>query len=174
MPTPAPATPPGPRLHIALFQPEIPQNTGNIGRLCALTLSRLHLIHPLGFTITDRHLKRSGMDYWYALDVHHHDNWAAFDASAAVPLPARRWLLSTKAERTIWDADFRHGDLLLFGNEGHGAPDWLHESIQPGQRITIPQFNPDLRSLNLSTAAGIAAYEALRQATRTSHRIAGC
>lgn len=152
-----------PRLHIALFQPEIPQNTGNIGRLCALTLSRLHLIHPLGFAITDRHLKRSGMDYWYSLDVHHHADWQAFDTAETVSPRARRWLLSTKAERTIWDADFQSGDLLLFGNEGHGAPDWLHQSFLPERRITIPQFNPQLRSLNLSTAAGIAAYEALRQ-----------
>lgn len=157
--------PQSPRLHIALFQPEIPQNTGNVGRLCALTYSRLHLIHPLGFTITDRHLKRSGMDYWYSLDVHHHENWAAFDASAAAAPAPRRWLLTTKADRTLWEADFHAGDLLLFGNEGHGAPEWLHESVAPAHRITIPQFNPDLRSLNLSTAAGIAAYEALRQIT---------
>ena len=75
-------------LHIVLFQPEIPQNTGNVGRMCALTKSRLHLIHPLGFTITDRHLKRAGMDYWHSLDVHHHDNWQVFRASAAGPMSA--------------------------------------------------------------------------------------
>ena len=69
-------------LHIVLFNPEIPQNTGNIGRLCAITQTRLHLIHPLGFTITDKHLKRSGMDYWHSLDVHHHDDWAAFKAAS--------------------------------------------------------------------------------------------
>lgn len=165
MPAAAQTTPPSPqpRLHIALFQPEIPQNTGNIGRLCALTYSRLHLIHPLGFTITDRHLKRSGMDYWHSLDLRHHTDWDAFTTSADAPAPARRWLLTTKAERTIWGADFEEGDLLLFGNEGHGAPQWLHEGIAPTHRITIPQFNSALRSLNLSTAAGIATYEALRQ-----------
>src|SRR5579884_3300840 len=83
----------GGMLHLVLFAPQIPQNTGNIGRLCALTRSRLHLIHPLGFKITDRHLKRAGMDYWYSLDVHHHADWAAFRASAAAP--KRLWLFTT-------------------------------------------------------------------------------
>ncbi len=148
-------------LHLVLFQPEIPQNTGNIGRLCALTKSRLHLIHPLGFTITDRHLKRSGMDYWYSLDVHHHADWKSFLASPHAP--QRWWLFTTKTTRSYWDAPFADGDGLVFGNEGHGAPAWLHEEAGDARRLTIPHANPDLRSLNLSTAAGIACYEALRQ-----------
>jgi len=148
-------------IHIVLFQPEIPQNTGNIGRMCALTRSRLHLIHPLGFEITDRHLKRAGMDYWYSLDVHHHENWPAFRASAVAP--KRLWLLTTKSKQSYWDMHYTDGDGLVFGNEGHGAPDWLHEEIGPEHRITIPHANAELRSLNLSTAAGIACYEALRQ-----------
>lgn len=148
-------------LHIVLFQPEIPQNTGNIGRMCALTRSRLHLIHPLGFEITDRHLKRAGMDYWYALDVHHHADWAAFKASPAAP--QRLWLFTTKTEQRFWDARFADGDGLVFGNEGAGAPAWLHQEFGDAWRVTIPHANPDLRSLNLSTAAGIACYEALRQ-----------
>ena len=153
-----------PRLHLVLFQPEIPQNTGNAGRLCALTRSRLHLIHPLGFKITDRNLKRSGMDYWFSLDVHEHADWEAFAAS---PLrPSRLWLFTTRATRCYWDTAFAPGDGLVFGNEGHGAPDWLHARIGDEQRLTIPQYNPQLRSLNLSTAAGIAAYEALRQLDR--------
>jgi tRNA (cytidine/uridine-2'-O-)-methyltransferase len=149
-------------LHIVLFQPEIPQNTGNIGRMCALTRSRLHLIHPLGFKITDARLRRAGMDYWYSLDVHHHDDWAAFRASPAAP-EGRLWLLTTASRRSFWDAGFADGDGLVFGNEGHGAPAWLHEEIGPERSITIPHANPALRSLNLSTAAGIACYEALRQ-----------
>lgn len=149
-----------PWLHIVLFQPEIPQNTGNIGRLCAITKARLHLIHPLGFTITDRHLKRSGMDYWHSLDLHHHSNWEAFKASPMTP--KRLWLFTTRATKRYWDAPFAAGDGLVFGNEGHGAPDWLHAEIGE-QRITIPQFDTGLRSLNLSTAVGIACYEALRQ-----------
>ncbi len=151
-------------LHVVLFQPEIPQNTGNIGRMCALTRSRLHLIHPLGFEITDRHLKRAGMDYWYSLDVHHHADWAAFRASAVGP--RRLWLLTTKTERSYWDVEYAGDDGLVFGNEGHGAPAWLHDEIGESQRITIPHRNPDLRSLNLSTAAGIATYEAVRQLWR--------
>jgi tRNA (cytidine/uridine-2'-O-)-methyltransferase len=148
-------------LHVVLFQPEIPQNTGNIGRMCALTKSRLHLIHPLGFEITDRHLKRAGMDYWYALDVHHHEDWKAFRASAAAP--KRLWLFTTKTERSFWGVRYEDGDGLVFGNEGHGAPEWLHQEFGDAARVTIPHANAELRSLNLSTAAGIACYEALRQ-----------
>ncbi len=147
-------------LHLVLFAPQIPQNTGNVGRLCALTRSRLHLIHPLGFKITDRHLKRAGMDYWKSLDVHEHADWAAFRASAVAP--KRLWLFTTKTAKSFWDAKFLDEDGLVFGNEGEGAPAWLHEELQ-GSRLTIPHANPDLRSLNLSTAAGIACYEALRQ-----------
>lgn len=147
-------------LHLVLFQPEIPQNTGNVGRMCALTRSRLHLIHPLGYEITDRNLKRAGMDYWKSLDVHEHADWPAFRASPLAP--ARLWLFTTKAERSFWDASFQDGDGLVFGNEGAGAPDWLHEELRDW-RVTIPHANPALRSLNLSTAAGIACYEALRQ-----------
>src|SRR5665213_1165199 len=135
-------------LHVVLFQPEIPQNTGNIGRMCALTRSRLHLIHPLGFQITDRNLRRAGMDYWRSLDVHEHADWAAFRASAAAP--GRLWLFTTRAERTFWEAAYADGDGLVFGNEGAGAPEWLHQEAE-GRRVKIPHRNPDLRSLNLST-----------------------
>lgn len=148
-------------LHIVLFNPEIPQNTGNIGRLCAINDCRLHLIHPLGFTITDKHLKRSGMDYWHDLDVHHHEDWAAFSACSKAPA-GRLWLFTTKAQNAYWDVAYLDEDALVFGNEGHGAPDWLHELLET-TRVTIPQKNPAMRSLNLSTAAGIATYEVLRQ-----------
>lgn len=147
-------------IHIVLFQPEIPQNTGNVGRMCALTRSRLHLIHPLGFKITDRNLRRAGMDYWYSLDVNEHADWAHFKASEVAP--RRLWLFTTKSELGFWDARFEDGDGLVFGNEGSGAPGWLHNELGD-HRVTIPHANPDLRSLNLSTAAGVAAYEALRQ-----------
>ncbi len=148
-------------LHLVLFQPEIAPNTGNIGRLCALTRSRLHLIHPLGFEINDRNLRRAGMDYWKSLDVHEHADWAAFQASPHIP--ARLWLFTTKTEQSFWAARFADNDGLVFGNEGSGAPDWLHTEIGVDRRVTIPHANPALRSLNLSTAAGIACYEALRQ-----------
>jgi tRNA (cytidine/uridine-2'-O-)-methyltransferase len=149
-------------LHIILHQPEIPQNTGNIGRTCAVTGARLHLIHPLGFTITDAHLRRAGMDYWKSLDVHHHADWQAFRDSSVGP-SGRLWLFTTKATRAHWDATFADGDGFVFGNEGHGAPEWLHDAIGEEFRIKIPQYNEALRSLNLATAAAIAVYEALRQ-----------
>jgi tRNA (cytidine/uridine-2'-O-)-methyltransferase len=153
-----------PRFHIILFNPEIPQNTGNVGRLCAYTDCRLHLIRPLGFTVTDKHLRRSGMDYWKALDVHYHDDWEAFLSSPLSPPENRIWMFTTKATTPHWDAEFRPGDGLLFGNEGHGCPPWLHERTDPARKVTLPRFSDHpLRSLNLSTAVGIATYEALRQ-----------
>ena len=148
-------------LHVVLFEPQIPQNTGNIGRMCAVTLTRLHLVHPLGFQVTDKNLKRAGMDYWHSLDVHHHADWAAFRASPAAP--RRLWLFTTHAVRTFWDVRFADGDGLVFGNEGSGCPDWLHAELTEAQRLKNPHANNALRSLNLSTAAGIATYEAWRQ-----------
>jgi len=148
-------------IHVVLFQPEIAPNTGNIGRMCALTQSRLHLVHPLGFVINDRNLRRAGMDYWKSLDVFEHADWAAFRASAQAP--RRLWLFTTKTEQRFWDVRFADGDGLVFGNEGAGAPGWLHDEIGAAHRVTIPHANPTLRSLNLSTAAGVATYEALRQ-----------
>lgn len=155
-------------LHIILFQPEIPQNTGNVGRLCAYTGARLHLIKPLGFKIDDRQLRRSGMDYWFSLDLHIHENWEAFRASDM--RPNRLFLFTTHATKTLWETAFGEGDGLVFGNEGHGAPNWLHAEIGDAARLKIPQFTEGLRSLNLATACGIAAYEALRQFSPGSSR----
>lgn len=147
-------------LHVVLFQPDIPQNTGNVGRLCAVTGSRLHLIHPLGFRITDKHLRRAGMDYWKALDVHEHKSWEEFLESEL--RPQRMWLCSTHAEHSIWDAQFCEGDGLVFGRETSGSPPWLHHWAGD-RRIKIPQYTPTLRSINLATSVGIVTYEALRQ-----------
>ena len=149
-------------LQIILFEPEIPQNTGNVGRLCAFTGAKLHLIEPLGFSLDDRYLKRSGMDYWSHLDVSVHASWEAFRDSP--DFPERIWLFTTHASQSFWEASFRPGDALLFGNEGHGCPDWLHKEIGDHNRIHLPRYNQQpLRSLNLATSVGIAAYEALRQ-----------
>jgi tRNA (cytidine/uridine-2'-O-)-methyltransferase len=148
-------------MHVVLFQPQIPPNTGNVGRLCAVTGCPLHLIHPLGFEISDRHLRRSGMDYWHQLDVHQHADWPAF--RRAPDGPRRLWLMSTRGGVELWKARFEPGDGLVFGNEGEGAPAWLHEDIGAAARIRIPHFRPGFRSLNLSTAVGIAVYEAHRQ-----------
>lgn len=147
--------------HVVLLHPEIPQNTGNIGRMCAYTGCALHLIRPLGFELSDRHLRRSGMDYWKELEVYDHANWEVFLGSPDRP-SGRIYLFTTHAERSFWEVAFQPGDGLLFGNEGHGAPPAVHEWAGP-DRIKIPQMVPGLRSLNLSTAAGIATYEAIRQ-----------
>lgn len=101
------------------------------------------------------------MDYWRHLDLCLHENWNAFKASSLAP--SRLWLFTTRATQSFWSVVFKDGDGLVFGNEGHGAPEWLHEEVGDAHRITIPQAHPDLRSLNLATAAGIATYEALRQ-----------
>ena len=100
------------------------------------------------------------MDYWKSLDLHHHDNWEAFEGSPAAP--KRLWLLTTRADHAYWDVEYADGDGLVFGSEGHGAPDWLHTKME-GQRLTIPHKNDTLRSLNLSTSVGIVTYEGLRQ-----------
>ncbi len=148
-------------LHIVLFRPEIPQNTGNIGRMCAFTRSRLHLIRPLGFAIDGAKLKRSGMDYWNSLDLHIHPDWESFLRFTGGP--RRLWLFTTKANRSFWDAAFAEEDGLVFGSEGSGAPDWLHDWFGENRKLYLPRFQDHLRSLNLSTCAGIATYEALRQ-----------
>lgn len=147
--------------HVVLYQPEIPQNTGNIGRLCAVTRTRLHLIRPLGFTITSSKLKRSGMDYWHSLDVHYHTNWEEFMLS---PLrPKRLWLFTTKATKLYWDATFEPGDGILYGKESGGCPDSIHQQLGQDFCVTIPQFNEELRSHNLSNSVAVGLYEVLRQ-----------
>lgn len=147
--------------NIILFRPEIPQNTGSIGRMCTITDCHLHLIHPLGFSVSDKYLKRSGMDYWQELTVHHYDDWTAFLAS---PLrPQRIWLFTTKTTQSYWDASYQLGDGLMFGAEGHGVTDEVHDFIGDPWRVKIPHINTNTRSHNLATATGIATYEALRQ-----------
>lgn len=153
-----------PPIHVILHNPKIPQNTGNIGRMCSIVGARLHLIHPLGFIITDSKLKRSGMDYWYELDIVHHKDWDSFKSSPFAPDLSRIWLLTTKGSNSLWSAQFKFGDGLLFGAEDCGCPQCVHDDIAE-HRIKIPQFAPNLRSLNLATSAGIAAYEAMRQIT---------
>tara|TARA_B100000959_G_C14886687_1_gene584923 strand:- start:415 stop:894 length:480 start_codon:yes stop_codon:yes gene_type:complete len=148
-------------LNIILYQPDIPQNTGNIGRLCAYSNTRLHLIHPLGFNISDKYLRRSGMDYWKELDVIEHESWETFVQSEHCP--KRIWLFTTKAKNSFWDVKFSDNDGLLFGKETAGCPEWLHAWASPNQSVKIPQYQNGLRSLNLATSVGIATYEALRQ-----------
>lgn len=146
------------RLAIALFQPQIAPNTGNIGRLCVATGAELRLIRPLGFRLDDRNLRRSAMDYWPRLKLTVHDDDAAFFSAH----PDRRiWFFSTTGQRSLWDTRFENGDILAFGSETHGLDRALLRQ-RSDQVIRIPQ-SPGERCLNLSTAAGIALYEALRR-----------
>jgi len=147
-------------IHVILFRPEIPQNTGNIGRLCACTCTRLHLIHPLGFSLSDKYLKRSGMDYWQYLDLKEYPCWEDFLHSTE--RPKRIWLLTTHATKKYTDVQFQDGDGLLFGSEGAGCPVYVHEALK-AYRLTIPMPHPHVRSLNLATSVGIVRYEVFRQ-----------
>lgn len=146
------------RLKLALLQPQIAPNTGNIARLCVATGTELHLARPLGFVLSDRELRRSAMDYWPRLKLTVHDDTAALFSAAP---PQSRWLFSSKGDRPLWDATFADGDWLVLGSETAGIDD-ATLAAHPGRVLRIPQ-SPGERCLNLSTAAGIALYEALRQ-----------
>jgi tRNA (cytidine/uridine-2'-O-)-methyltransferase len=153
------------RLKIALLEPEIAPNTGNIGRLCVATGTELHLVRPLGFVLSDRNLRRSGMDYWERLKVTVHDDTAAFFGHLA-STSARFWLFSSKGTRTMWETPFADGDYLIFGPETRGIDERLLGE-HPGRAVRIPQVANE-RCLNLSTAAGIGLFEALRQISGAS------
>ncbi|MDE2482224.1 MAG: tRNA (cytidine(34)-2'-O)-methyltransferase [bacterium] len=146
-------------LHLVLVEPEIPPNTGNVARLCAATGCALHLVEPLGFLIADRELKRAGLDYWHALGVVMHPSLEAFLAQTA---DRRRWFFSTHATRTYADVRFEPGDMLVFGRETKGLPRELVAS-EAERALRIPMRPQSVRSINLSTAVGIAAYGALAQ-----------
>ena len=144
--------------NVVLLEPEIPPNTGSIGRLCLATGSRLHLIKPLGFSIDEKALRRAGLDYWADVDV---TVWENFRELADACSPASRFhYLTTKTERPYWSASFMEGDFLVFGSESRGLPESLLAE-HSGECLTIPM--QDTRSLNLATAAGIVLYEAVRQ-----------
>ena len=151
---------PEPPLHVVLVEPEIPPNTGTIARLCAATGSILHLVGPLGFRLTDRALKRAGLDYWDSVDVRRDADFSAF--AAALPAPGRVFLFSTAAPRSYASADYRPGDALVFGSETHGLPDELL-AAHAGRALAIPVRSEHVRSINLATAVAVVLYEALRQ-----------
>lgn len=146
-------------LHVVLVEPEIPPNTGNIGRLCLATDARLHLVGPLGFSLDERGLKRAGLDYWTQVDVHLWDNFESLQAAAHSD--SRYFFLTTKSDTPYWSKSFRDGDHLVFGSEGRGLPESLIEA-NLDCALTIPQSNR-VRSLNLATAVGIVLYDAVRQ-----------
>ncbi|HEX7028604.1 MAG TPA: tRNA (uridine(34)/cytosine(34)/5-carboxymethylaminomethyluridine(34)-2'-O)-methyltransferase TrmL [Gammaproteobacteria bacterium] len=146
-------------LHIALYQPEIPPNTGNIIRLCANFGGQLHVIEPLGFQLDDRRLRRAGLDYHEWANVQCHSNVAAFLAAVS---PGRMFAFTTKALQKLPDVRFESGDTLLFGPESRGLPPEILNGIPKDRQVRIP-MRPNSRSLNLSNAVAIAAYEAWRQ-----------
>lgn len=146
--------------NVVLVEPEIPPNTGNIGRLCLAAGAHLHLVRPLGFSLDDRQLRRAGLDYWQAVQVTLWDCFA--ELQAAQSADARYWYLTTKTSRAYWEETFRDGDFLVFGRETKGLPEPLLAANRE-QLLTIPMASESTRSLNLATAVGIVLFEALRQ-----------
>jgi tRNA (cytidine/uridine-2'-O-)-methyltransferase len=144
--------------NVVLVEPEIPPNTGNIGRLCLATGSTLHLVKPLGFSIDDRELRRAGLDYWKEVDL---ELWDSFEQLVRTRnASARFFFLTTKSSRAYYDVNFRAGDFLVFGRETKGLPESLL-AAHPEELLTIPMRGT--RSLNLATAVGIVLFEAVRQ-----------
>ena len=144
--------------NIVLVEPEIPQNTGNISRTCAVTGCTLHLVRPLGFSVDDRYLKRAGLDYWSELTIIYYDSFEELERTYP---DARFHLFTTHAERSYAEVEYKQGDFLVFGKETAG----LGQAIlgrRPNDTVRIP-MRPTLRSLNLSNSVAIAVYEGLRQ-----------
>lgn len=148
-----------PLFHTILVEPEIPNNTGNIGRICVGTQSHLHLIEPLGFEINDKQLRRAGLDYWPHLDWSRHQNWQKFLSSEEKP--SRLIYFSTKAKHNLFDFDFQLGDGFVFGKETKGLDESLLQA-EGAIAVKIPMLGP-IRSHNLANSVSIVLYEALRQ-----------
>ena len=149
------------KFHVALYEPEIPPNTGNIARLCAATYTDLHIVGVTGFRMDDRTLRRSGLDYWDEVPLHRH---TAIEELHSALATSRFLYFSTKASESYTNCRFQDGDCLLFGPETRGLPETLLEA-NPDQTFRIPMLNPNVRSLNLATSVGIVLYEAIRQTT---------
>jgi len=146
-------------LNIVLFNPEIPHNTGAIGRVCVCLGARLHLVQPLGFSLSDRHLRRAGLDYWKDVDLILHRSWDHF---LETEHPRHMSFVSAKSRTSYFEHRFHPGEYIVFGPEADGLPQGFH-SRYPGAFVTIPMPGPHARSLNLATAAAVVAYEAYRQ-----------
>lgn len=147
-------------LHVVLVEPEIPQNTGSIGRLCLATQATLHLVEPLAFDISDSAVKRAGLDYWEHLKKVVHPSIEQF--METIPKDAPRVFFSKKVGHTIYEHQFQSGTYLIFGKETAGLPDWILNRF-PAESLRIPIYDARVRSLNLSNAVSIAVYEAIRQ-----------
>lgn len=155
-------------MNIILHQPEIPQNTGNIGRTCVATGTSLHLIEPLGFRLDEKSIKRAGMDYWQHLDVHRYVNFEEFLERNP---KAKIWMATTKAKRSYCDVEFGENDFIMFGKESAGIPEEILVDYED-TCIRIPML-PQIRSLNLSNSVAIVLYEALRQQGFSSMQMEG-
>ena len=151
--------------HIVLYHPEIPQNTGNIGRICVCTNCDLHLIEPLGFLLDDAHVKRSGMDYWKHVPFTRYASWEAFLAAKA---PSPMYFFSTKGGKSYWECPMEEGAYLVFGSESSGLPGELHENYAENF-YTIPMPGKFNRSLNLANSVAVAIDEGLRKRTIPGH-----
>ena len=145
--------------NIVLVEPEIPPNTGSIARLCGATNSILHLVHPLGFSTDDKHLKRAGLDYWHHVHIQHWDN---FDTFLAAQKELDLFFFTTKVTTLYSSAPFKPGCFMIFGKETKGLPEEILHLYQD-RCYTLPMQNPNIRSLNLAMTAGIVLYEAIRQ-----------
>jgi tRNA (cytidine/uridine-2'-O-)-methyltransferase len=157
MPDLLPSTPP---LQVVLVAPQIPPNTGNVARTCAVTGCRLHLVGPLGFSLAEKELRRAGLDYWDDLEVEVHEDWTAFETRVVLGRPERLHLFTAREGRSLFERRFAPGDLLVFGQEQLGLPPALL-AAWPERRVAIPML-PGRRSLNLAVAAAVGLYAAIR------------
>ncbi len=147
-------------MNVVLVEPEIPPNTGNVARLCAATNTTLHLIEPLGFQMTDKHLKRAGMDYWQQVQWEKWGNWSEFASS--VPSQSKLWFIESNGPQRYDEPQYGENDYLVFGRETLGLPMQLLESHREAW-LRIPMFHKESRSLNLSNCVSLVLFEALRQ-----------
>lgn len=146
-------------VHVVLVAPEIPANTGNIARTCAATRTPLHLVDPLGFRLTDRQLKRAGLDYWQAVDLHRHASWPALMEGLDQENPPNLWCFTVRGQQCYTDIAYQSGDWLIFGSETQGLSS---DILSRHPTVRIPLLGP-VRSLNLSNAVAVALFEVLRQ-----------
>ncbi len=150
--------------HVVLVEPEIPPNTGNVIRLCANTGCTLHLVHPLGFDLSEKQLRRAGMDYADIADIRHHEDWTACHAALGTLGAGRLFALTTRGQRRLASAEFLAGDALIFGCETRGLAPAILDAIAAENRIRLPMVKvPGNRSLNLSNTVAVTVYEAWRQ-----------
>jgi tRNA (cytidine/uridine-2'-O-)-methyltransferase len=157
MPDLLPSTPP---LQVVLVAPQIPPNTGNVARTCAVTGCRLHLVGPLGFSLAEKELRRAGLDYWDDVEVEVHEDWTAFETRVVLGRSERLHLFTAREGRSLFECRFAPGDLLVFGQEQLGLPPALL-AAWPERRVAIPML-PGRRSLNLAVAAAVGLYAAIR------------